>query len=191
MSETASEKTLGQKGQAQGQSDEDTRMEKVRALLFGSQMRDYDRRFGELGDRLRDEIDRLRQEQNARLAKLEAFLRAELDRMNFQHRQGRQERINAQAELADRIEALERDLRERLEGDGERLSREALALRAEMREQVGEQLEALHRTRVELSEALEKEHLRLQEDKAGREELAQLFTELALRLNREFELPKV
>ena len=37
---------------------------------------------------------------------------------------------------------------------------------------------------------VDRERLRLQDEKTSRDEMAQLFTELALRLNREFQLPQ-
>ena len=166
------------------------RMDKVRNLLFGSQMRDYDRRFAELAERVRSEGERLREEQDARLARLETFLRTELERLDGRLQQERQERQGAQQEQDDRIESRQRELAARIESLDARLSKEALDLRGELQAQADGQLAELHRSHRELGVALETQGARLHDEKTGRDELAQLFTELGLRLNRELELPQ-
>lgn len=169
----------------------DASMDKVRSLLFGSQMRDYERRLAELSDRLASEAARLSEEQSARLAKLDTFLRSELERLTNQDRQERQERAAAIEDLAGRLTALQRDLSTRISDLDGRVSQEALDLRGALREQAAEQAEALLRTRQELTAGLERERARLHDEKTSRDELAQLFTELALRLNRDMDLPAV
>lgn len=168
----------------------DPGMEKVRTLLFGAQMREYDRRFAELSKRMDGELERLREEQGARIARLEAFVRGGLERLTTQHHQERQERIAAHQALSDRLEGLERELGRRIEALDARLCGELLEIRGALQGHADEHADALHRTHRSLSEALEKECLRLQEEKTGRDELAQFFSELALRLNRELELPR-
>jgi hypothetical protein len=49
-----------------GQSSPGTSVEQIRDIIFGAQMRDYEARFAELGKRLQDSIDTLRQEMEKR-----------------------------------------------------------------------------------------------------------------------------
>lgn len=188
MNEKGSGDTV-QPAPAAGEGGTDS-MQKIRNLLFGSQMREYARSLAELSERLRNETERLREEQSGRLGKLESFLHGELERLAGQYQQERQERLAAQAEAAERLQALGRDLVARVEALDERLSREALALRGELQRYAGEQLDALHRSHQELADTLERERARLADEKTGREELGQLFTELGLRLNRQLDLPQ-
>src|SRR5438445_469176 len=53
-------------------------LEKVRDILFGAQMRDQDRRFGRLEERLAKDLADVREETKARLESLEAYLKKEV-----------------------------------------------------------------------------------------------------------------
>ncbi len=88
----------------------DGNMGQLRQLLFGSQMRDYDQRFKDLAERQSTELTRLRDEQRARVEKLDAFVRGEFDRLSGELRREREERLSAAQQLGDHLEALHRDL---------------------------------------------------------------------------------
>jgi hypothetical protein len=53
-------------------------LEKVRDLLFGGQMRDYDRKFARLEERLAKETTELREDVKKRIAALETYMKAEI-----------------------------------------------------------------------------------------------------------------
>ena len=153
-------------------------MAQLRQLLFGSQMRDYDRRFKELADRLGVEIGRLADEQRARVDALDQFVRAELERLAESQRQAQQainEGVDALArDLAARLDNLQADL-----GDESSAREQALnALQARTAELV-DALDARVRT---LDDQLQQERDRLDGQKTGRDELAAMFGELAQRL---------
>ena len=57
-------------------------LDKVRDLLFGGQMRDYDRKFARLEERLVKETADLRDEVKKRLAALEAYMKAEVESLS-------------------------------------------------------------------------------------------------------------
>ena len=54
-------------------------LDKVRDLLFGGQMRDYDRKFARLEESLVKETADLREEVRRRLSALEAYMKAEVE----------------------------------------------------------------------------------------------------------------
>jgi hypothetical protein len=168
----------------------DPKMDQLRSLLFGSQMRDYDRRLKELGERLDSDLLRLRDEQRARTERLEGLVRVELERLAGEIRRVREERIAAYRETIERIESLDRDLGGRLEGLASTLAAETRAREGALLAQSGELLDALDGRARALDESLRRERDRLQDEKTNRDELAALFTELALRLNRELDLPQ-
>ena len=58
---------------------EGANVDKIRDILFGSQMRDYDKRFGRLEDRLIKDAEALRDEMKRRFESLEAFVQKELE----------------------------------------------------------------------------------------------------------------
>ncbi len=63
-------------------------IDKVRDLLFGGQLRELDRRFARLEERLVKETNQLRQDMQARIDALEAYARKESDSLSDQN-QGR------------------------------------------------------------------------------------------------------
>src|SRR5215831_10688728 len=62
-----------------GETQEGTNVNKIRDILFGSQMRDYERRFAGLEDRLAKAIDSLREEIKRQMDSLEVFTREEVE----------------------------------------------------------------------------------------------------------------
>ncbi|MBK6304308.1 MAG: hypothetical protein IPF47_00805 [Gemmatimonadetes bacterium] len=57
-------------------------VDKIRDILFGAQMRDYDRRFTTLEERLLRESGELRDDMHRRLTATEQFLRGELESLS-------------------------------------------------------------------------------------------------------------
>lgn len=175
---------------AQAKSEADPSMERVRQILFGSQMRDYDRRLREVGERLDGEIQHLRQEQHTRGDRMEAFIRVELERLHAELRREREERLAAQQQQSDKIETLGREITGQIDALRAALGDETRAREAALLAQSSEVLDALEERARTLTETLQRERDRLQDEKTNRDELAQLFSELALRLNRELSLPE-
>jgi len=171
----------------------ESNMAQLRQLLFGSQMREYDQRFNDLAERQANGLARLRDEQRARVEQLDALVRGELDRLSGELRLEREERLSATRRLVDQLETLQRELASDL---GARID----ALTAAVADECKNRELGLLAQATELSEAfdvrlraletlLQQERDRLQGVKPSRDELAQLFTEIALRLNPELEKP--
>ena len=58
---------------------EGANVDKIRDILFGAQMRDYDKRFARLEDRLMKDADALREEMRKRLDALENLQHASVE----------------------------------------------------------------------------------------------------------------
>src|SRR5215813_12449769 len=54
-------------------------VDKIRDILFGAQMRDYDKRFARLEDRLMKDAEALRDEMRKRLDALESYVKQEAE----------------------------------------------------------------------------------------------------------------
>lgn len=168
---------------------EDRKMDQVRDILFGSLMREYDRRFLELEARMRAEIERLENEYGRRAAAIEEHLEARAEKLTVQWRQegaaraaaiedldhrGGQALRTQRSELVAAIEQVEADL-----SRNDARGREALA-------QWQSNLDTAMRT---LREELSAERDALRGDKLGREDLADMMAELSMRLRRTLDLP--
>lgn len=164
-------------------------IDKIRDILFGVQMRDYEKRFSRLEERVLKESADLRGEIKRRFDSLESYVRHEFEASAERLRaeqQSRGESVQGLArELRDTGQALERKLAQFDEQTG-RAQRE---LRQQLLEQSQGLSEEIRRKGEELSAAFEREVGVLGHDKTDRASLAALFTEVALRLNNEFEIP--
>jgi hypothetical protein len=175
---------------ANGEAPEGANVDKIRDILFGSQMRDYEKRFIRLEERLAKDAASLREDTKKRLDTLEGFVHQEVESLG--------ERLkNEKVERTDALKDLERETNEAsksLEKKHSHLDDEVAKGMAEVRARILEQskalsseIEAKHR---ELTAALDREVQTLQGDKTDRRALADLFTEVALRLKEEFVLPE-
>jgi hypothetical protein len=158
-------------------------LEKVRDLLFGGQMRDYDRRFVRLEERLLKETADLREDLKRQLAALETYMKTEVESLS--------DRLRAEQDVrAAGVKDLGRGLRETTQQFEER-SAQLDDLIARTQRDLRQQLHTQHqeltddiRLRVESVLArLAQEAQELRTDKADRSVLAALLTEMAMRLN--------
>ncbi len=173
----------------EAETHEAANVDKIRDIIFGSQMRDYEKRFTRLDERLSADAQALREDTKKRFDTLEAFVQKELDALNQRLKTEKAERAEALKELTRELRDTAKTIDKRLSQLDDELAKEAAALRAQLLEQskqLSSEIEAKHRA---VSGALEREAQALRNDKADREALADLFTELALRLKKELKLP--
>ena len=163
-------------------------LEKVRDLLFGGQMRDYDRKFARLEERLAKETTDLRDEVKKRLSTLEQFIKAEVESLSDRLQTEQQERSRAAQDLT-------RDLKEAAQGFERRTSQlDDLIAKSQrdLRQQLHDQRQQLGddiRQRAdEVLAKLAREAQELKADKADRSALAALLTEMAMRLNDDLRI---
>src|SRR4051812_34214578 len=83
-----------------GESPGSGNLEKVRDILFGTQMRELDRRFARLEERIVKETQDLKDDIRRRLDALEAYTTKETEALAGHIRQERTDRVDANARLA-------------------------------------------------------------------------------------------
>ncbi len=164
-------------------------IDQIRDIIFGAQMRDYDRRFAQLEERLLKDSADLREELRNRLNSLEEFMRRELDSLS-ERITGEQRNRNSQVqELGGSLEQLGRTTERRFSDTGEELARSQRDLRGELARHATGFSEELQRRTGELGAALKREADELHARKADRAALGALFADLAQRLAEEFRQP--
>ncbi len=164
-------------------------LEKIRDILFGSQMRDYDRRFQRIDERIQKETADLRDETRRRFDSLEGYLKQELAALGDRLKAETQQRVEHHEELTRELRDSARNINQRIGQLDEQTSAAARELRERILAQSNELSDEIRRKTEELTAALARESRELRFDKADRSALSNLFTELALRLNNEFKLP--
>jgi hypothetical protein len=173
-----------------GEIREGQNVDKIRDILFGSQMRDYEKRFARLEDRMVKASEALRDEVKKRFDTLEAYVGQELEVLG-------QRLKGEKAERSEALKELTRETRDSSKAQEKRLSQldgqlvEAQAdLRARILEQSKALMSAIQKSRAEVESALEREAETLRTDKTDRAMLADLFSELSMRLKDELTLPE-
>ena len=164
-------------------------VDKIREILFGGQMKDYERRFARVEERLIQESSDLREETRKRFDVLELFIKKEFaaltDSLQAEHRTRDEAVQGLWHGLYDTGKALEARLAE--------LQENSMRAQSGLRQQILEQSQTLsdeiREKRQELASMLQREVAELNHEKTDRSALGALFTEMALRLNNELKIP--
>jgi len=82
---------------------EGANVDKIRDILFGSQMRDYEKRFVRLEDTVTKALDTLREDMTKRLDTLGSFIRQEVDSLSTRLKSEKSERTEAFKEISREI----------------------------------------------------------------------------------------
>ncbi len=160
-------------------------VDRIREILFGSQMREYAQRFAQLEERLLRETGELKTEVRRRLDSLEAYTKQEIEALSDRLKVERSERTDAVDRVTRDLVEAARGLERRLAQSDEQLSKGVRELRQLV-------LERHHSLSEELTQCLGKSEMnqnrRLEELRASavdRAALASLLTEVALRIRGE------
>jgi DNA repair exonuclease SbcCD ATPase subunit len=164
-------------------------VDKIRDILFGAQMRDYDRRFNRLEERLLKESSDLREETRQHFDTLESFIKNEFNALSDRLKTENQQRDEMGAEMNTRLQETAKTLERKLMQLDELTAQNQRALRQQMLDQSKALNDELRRKSEELAASIAREAGELRHDKTDRAALADLFTELALRLNNQFHIP--
>ena len=164
-------------------------LDKVRDILFGNQMRDVERRFARLEERLIKDTADLKDDVRRRLDTLESYMRREVESLESQVKSERGDRVDAQAGLSNELKEATRTLDKRATAIDEQQSRGQREIRQQMLEQHQRLSEDLRIKVEEILGTLGRTAQELRSDKTDRATLAALLTEMAMRLTDEFRMP--
>jgi len=164
-------------------------LEKVRDLLFGVHMRDNDRKFARLEERLAKDTSDLREDVRKRLAAIETLIRQEVESLSERLKAEQDERSTAAKDLARELNESARTFERRASQLDDQLARGLRDLRQQLHDQHQGLSDELRLLADDFGARLLRESQELRGDKADRSALAALFTEMAMRLNGEFRLP--
>jgi DNA anti-recombination protein RmuC len=164
-------------------------LDKVRDILFGNQMRDVERRFARLEERLIKETADLKEDVRRRLETLEAYVRRENESLEGQIKSERADRVDAHDHLSNDLKEAARGFDRRATSIDEQHSKGQRELRQQMLEQHQRLSADLQQKVEEILATLSRTAHELRTDKADRSAIAALLTEVAMRLTDEFRLP--
>jgi hypothetical protein len=163
-------------------------IDKIRDILFGSNMRDYDQRFARLEEALKKESVDLREDTRHQLEALESFMRKEFVALELRLNAERDARAESHSRLANDLSLTSSSLLKKI---GEMENQEAQAkreIRNDLLQQSKELTDAIRNKGEELVALLDRRTQELQHSKTDRAALAGLFNEVALRLTDQFKV---
>lgn len=172
-----------------GGDSADRNVDQIRDILFGGQMRDYERRFQEMIQKLDAEAQRLRDDFERRSSAIEKRLDEQTDKLFKQLRQEVTDRSQSVDDLESRTQQAARTARIEVNNALASLQQEIGLGDERLRSAVAEIQSALKQLGDGASSALSGAREELRTEKVSREDLAALLTELALRLKGHFDLP--
>ena len=161
-------------------------VEKIRDILFGHQMRDYDKRFARLEERLLKEVSEIRDEQRKRFLSLEGELRAEVESLTASLKELRGEQNGSARELAKELKENAKNWERRATLLEESQVKSIKELRFALQEELKRVENATEGQHQELAVRLDHESSELRDSLADRQALAELFGEIGLRLKNNF-----
>ncbi|MGK6310478.1 hypothetical protein [Variovorax sp. DT-64] len=160
-------------------------VDKMRELLFGNQMQDYDKRFSVLEDRFQHRLRDLEAESSRSLTNLEGTIKKQLESVAGQFREEKDLRADADKELERNLREQTQTLEKRLAQLSDQLARQG----REFTDSLGHEVQALRddmRKRQEDTRAtIERMFSELSNVKTDRNLLAGLFVEIAKCLNQD------
>jgi chromosome segregation ATPase len=160
-------------------------VDKIRDLLFGNQMQDYDRRFSLLEERFLQRFREIEAEMTHKLGSLESSAKKQTESFAAELREEKDLRIDADKEI-ERVEREHNDtLERRLRSTSDQLSRIEREQNDRLVQEVQSLREEIKRRHEDLQHTIEKMFAELNGVKTDRNLLASLFVEVARCLNQD------
>lgn len=160
-------------------------VDKIRDILFGSQIKNYETRFARLEDALARETSEIKDTMRRRLDSLEAFFKSETQSLGARLKSERDEREETLKNLALELKTSASQLSKKILDLDNKLAQDRSAARQELMAETAKLLDEIRHRNESLSTLLESRVQELRHDKTDRSALAALLVELAVRLKDE------
>lgn len=174
---------------ADTQQSEAGNVDKIREILFGGNMRDYDKRFSRLEERMAREASDMRSETKRLFDSLETFVKKEFEALSNRLESEQKLRHESVQDVSQELRYTAKALDAKLAQFDTQTTQAQRELREQLLDQSKSLSEEIRRKHDEVSSVLERQVKELNHEKTDRASLSALFTEVALRLNNDFKIP--
>lgn len=164
-------------------------IDKIRDILFGANMRDYNARFARLEENLMKEAAEIRESTRRRFESLENYVRQEVEALQARLRSEGDERSEGSRKHARELQEASEALTKKIRDLEDHTASEASNLRQDILHHSRNLMDELAARHQEVAALLERRFNELQHRKTDRAALGTLLNEIALRLNDEFRIP--
>ena len=160
-------------------------VEKIREILFGSQIKNYEVRFARLEEALSRETAEIKDTMRRRLDSLEAFFKKETESLAARLKTERDEREEVLNNISRELKAASAQLSKKILDLDNKAAQDRSEARQELMAESRKLLDEIRQRNDSLSALLETRVQELRHAKTDRSALAALFVELAVRLKDE------
>lgn len=160
-------------------------IDKIRDIIFGNQMQDYDKRFARLEDGLQKKLTELHDATDKRLDSIEAFIKKEVEALSDRLKNEQSIRDASAKNLSKEFKDAMRLISKNVEQLEEKQSKGTRELRQQLLDASRDLSNEILEKQDEASKALKQAFNELDEDKVARTTLSELLLELAVRTSNE------
>jgi hypothetical protein len=167
------------------EASETASVDKIRDILIGNQMRDHERKFGVLEERLLKEMADLRDETSKRIDSIETYIRKEVESLSDRLKAEQDIRSESDQKTSKELHETAKTLSENIEKLDEKQGKDGRDLRQQLLEQSKNLSSEIREKHQESSTKLHQSVQELQGAKVDRFALSELLIEMAVRMSSE------
>ncbi|MFT6032143.1 MAG: paraquat-inducible protein B [Arenicella sp.] len=157
-------------------------IEKVRDILFGKYVTDFEHRFAELEARLEADVDQLKDKLIEKMGSMDTGINQSLARVDTQILEEKSARDAELSRLQNTLREAESALQQAIASMEDQANQDLVVVRASLDQSHQDLQDRAHATQTELMAQIEQQREDLQNDKVGRQALALMLDEVAIKL---------
>lgn len=165
-------------------------IDNVREILFGAQAQQYEQRFNRLEEVLKKELANIRDETKKALGALENFSKKEFAALSDEIHVEKRDRGESVEDISETIKSANKNLDKKIAALDEKNIKVQRDVQEQILEQSKELMDEIRTKHEEISSSLNDAVKMLSDKKTDRVALANLLTEVSMRLKEEFSLPE-
>ncbi len=167
------------------EATENQSIDKIRDIIFGHQMKDYEKRFIMLEERMQQQIEASRNETVTRLEAVEIFIKKEIDALSDRLKTEKSMRTQTARESSKEIKDMAKKISSDIGRLEDRQSKDARETRQQLLDLTKNLSQEISKKHSEVTKALELAVKELNKDKVARSTLSEILLEVALRTSDE------
>ncbi|MEN8188241.1 MAG: hypothetical protein ABFS19_00205 [Thermodesulfobacteriota bacterium] len=161
-------------------------IDNIREILFGAQSQQYEQRFNHVEGLLKKELANVRDETRQAVESLENFVKKEFSLLSDELRSEKNARTENYDEISESLKTTNKNLEKKITSLDEKNIKAQREVQEQILKQSKDLMDEIRRKHEDISTALEDSIRELTDKKTDRIALANLLTEMSMRLKEEF-----
>lgn len=157
-------------------------IDKVRDILFGKYVADFEHRFAELESRLEADVDALKQRLVEKIESMDDAVNQSISNLDKQLAGEKKARDSELTSLQSMLTKAEKTLKHSINVMEDQANQDLSAIRKSIEESQLQLMDQMQAAQKEMTVLIENQKRQLEDDKVGRQSLALMLDEVALRL---------